>query len=549
MAEELSLAQPRAAAAPPDSGQNPWLVLTVLCMGVFMLILDSTVVNVAQQSIIEGLGANLSQIQWVFDAYILIYAVLLLSGGRMGDVFGRKRLFVIGMVIFTLASGLCGVSGWLGDQVGVSGINALIAFRVLQGFGGALMMPQSLALLMVVFPPAKRGAAFGVWGSIVALGAVVGPIIGGYLVSSYSWEWVFLINVPVGIVTVLASRIVPEATDPQASRNLDPVGVLLSGAGIFALVYALIEGNSHGWTSNLILGLFVASVVLLALFVWWELRAADPMMKIELFRFRNFSIGNILGLIVSFGMLGIFFPLTLFLQATLGYSALKAGLVTIPNGIAIMLVAPFVGRMLDRVGPRWFLTAGLALTTVGVFLMTYEISLDTTWKSLVLPLTISGAGLGMVFPAMTAAAMQEVPVRVSGSASGILNTTRNIGQVLGIAVLGAVLQNRIGSHAADHLEKVALTPGLRDQIGDLASQSQFLLIPKLVPASMRDELPQIMGAVEQAFVDALHNTFIVGALSLLLGALCALMIRNRVSAPATSSQAAAEVEPVGAVAD
>ncbi|MER3486437.1 MAG: MFS transporter, partial [Chloroflexota bacterium] len=345
---------PAHAAPAQPAEHNPWLVLAVLCLSVFMLLLDTTIVNVAQVKIKESIGATLTEIQWVLDSYILTYAVLLLSFGRLGDVFGRKRLFVFGMTLFTAASAVCGASSWIGDQLGLSAVSVLIAARVLQGLGGAFMMPQSLSLLTVTFPPEKRGAAMGIWGGIVALGAIVGPIIGGLIVTDYAWEWIFLINVPVGIVAVLATlRIVPESVDPLASKRLDWGGLVLSGLGIFSLVYASIEGNKKGWTSPLILGLFAASAVLLTLFILWERRAADPMMKLELFRLRNFWVGNVIAIVVAFGMLGIFFPMTLFLQQVLGFSPIRAGLTMTPMSLMILIVAPLSGRLTDRIGARW----------------------------------------------------------------------------------------------------------------------------------------------------------------------------------------------------
>ncbi|MGE3799342.1 MAG: DHA2 family efflux MFS transporter permease subunit, partial [Thermomicrobiales bacterium] len=305
----------------PVYPRNPWLVLSVLCLAVFMLLLDTTIVNVAQVKIKDDLGASLTQIQWILDSYILAYAVLLLSLGRLGDVFGRKRFFMIGMAVFTIASLLCGASAWIGEQINVSGVNVLIAARVFQGIGGAFMMPQSLSLVSVTFPPEERGAAMGMWGSVVAAGAILGPIIGGLIVTHYAWEWIFLINLPVGIISLyLMWRIVPESTDPQASGRIDWGGVLLSGMGIFALVYACIEGTHFGWTSPRILGSFALSAILLVAFIWWERRNDDPIIKLELFRIRNFSAGNLIALIISFGMLGIFFPITLFLQQAVGYS-------------------------------------------------------------------------------------------------------------------------------------------------------------------------------------------------------------------------------------
>lgn len=507
--------------------RNPWLVLLVLCGAIFMLLLDTTIVNVAQQEIKEGLNADLSEIQWVLDSYILTYAVLLLSLGRLGDVYGRKRLFVWGMTLFTAASALCAVSGWLGDLVGVSGANALIFSRVLQGLGGAFMMPQTLSLITVVFPPEKRGAAMGIWGGVVALGAVIGPIIGGLIVTNFSWEWVFLINVPVGIAAILATlAIVPESRDPLASRKIDWGGLLLSGTGIFAFVFAAIEGNKYGWTSPTILGLFAASLVLIVLFVWWERRANDPMMKLELFRVRNFWVGNVVGLSVAFGMLGIFFPMTLFLQGALGFSPIRAGLTMTPMSLMIMLAAPIAGRMTDRIGARWILLAGLTLMTTGILLITTRLSTETTWLTLLPALIVAGLGMGMTFAPMTTAVMAEVPPRIAGSASGILNTTRNIGQVLGIAILGSLLQSRLGAHASDQFSDLGLSDSSVDTLSGLVQDSRFDAIPGAVSGADAARLPEIYIAAQQAFVDSLHNTFLIGAAACAVALSVAFLIRN-----------------------
>ena len=516
--------------------QNPWLVLIVLCAAIFMLLLDTTIVNVAQREIQVGLGADLSEIQWVLDSYILTYAVLLLALGRMGDIFGRKRLFVVGMSLFTVASALCGVAGWLGDFVGISGVNALIVARVLQGLGGAFMMPQTLSLIAVVFPPEKRGAAMGIWGGIVALGAVVGPIVGGLIVTNYAWEWVFLINIPVGIIAVIATlAIVPESVDPLASRKIDWGGVLLSGFGIFGIVFALIEGNNWGWTDPAIVGLFVAGVALLIAFAWWEGRAADPIMKIELFRLRNFWVGNIIAFVVAFGMLGIFFPMTLFLQGVLGMTPIRAGLTMTPMSLMIMIAAPLLGRLTDKIGARWILASGLTLMTTGILFIVSRINLDTDWLSLAPALMVTGTGMGMTFAPMTAAAMREVPSRIAGSASGILNTTRNVGQVLGIAVLGSLLQSQVGSHTREELSSVPVESGVRDQLVTLAKASRFEEIAGAVPQAQVELLPAVFGAIQNAFVDSIHVTFMVGAAACLIGALSALAIRD-VKAPTAERQ-------------
>lgn len=529
--------------------RSPWLVLIVLCTAIFMLLLDTTIVNVAQRQIQIGLGATLPQIQWVLDSYILTYAVLLLSFGRMGDVFGRKKLFIVGMAIFTAASGLCAASYWIGETLGVSGVAVLIASRVLQGFGGAFMMPQTLSLITVAFPPEKRGAALGIWGGMVALGAVVGPIVSGLIVTDYAWEWVFLINLPIGVASILATiAIVPESTDPQASKTLDWGGLLLSGFGIFAIVFAMIEGNSFGWTDPRILGLVVVGLALLTVFVWWGRRVPDPMMKIELFAERNFWVGNLISLTVAFGMLGIFFPMTLFLQGALGFSPIRAGLTMTPMSLMIMIAAPIAGKLSDRIGARWILITGLTLMTTGVLFIVSRISPETDWQRLLPALLVTGAGMGLTFAPMTAAVMQAVPPRIAGSASGILNTMRNVGQVLGIAVLGSLLQARLGVHAAERLANAPMDPSVKGRVVELARDSRLDQIPQVLAPQELAQLPPNLGALmTQAFVDSLQNTFLIGAAACGVALAVSFLIRNPARRPAPSR--AREREAVAAAAD
>lgn len=536
--------------AMPDE-RRAWQILIVLCLAVFMLLLDTTVVNVAQVKIKDSLGASLTQIQWILDSYILAYAVLLLSFGRLGDIYGRKRFFMIGMAIFTAASVLCGASEWIGNQTGLSGVYLLIFFRVLQGVGGAFMMPQSLSLLTVNFPAERRGAALGIWGSVVALGAIIGPVIGGLIVTDYSWPWIFLINLPVGVVSLfLVHRIVPESTDPLASRKIDWAGVLLSGVSIFCLVFACIEGTRLGWTSGEIIGLFLASAILMGIFIWWERRVDDPIVKIELFSDRNFTVANIIAMVISFGMLGIFFPITLFLQEVLGFSPVKAGLAMMPMSLMILVGAPIAGRLSDRIGARWLLFAGTAIMSLGILFITSRVSTETTIASLAPALIVTGIGMGMTFSPMTAAAMRDVPPRVAGSASGVLNTTRNIGQVLGIAILGSVLQARMGTHTAEGLAPLGLDSATADKVVDLAKQNQFPQIVSLVPA---DQLGPLMDIIKEAFVQSTRNTFVVGAIACGIASLLALLIRNPKTVQITASAPVAAPDSVeraeGSIAD
>jgi len=541
------------ADAAPDRERNPWLILLVLCGAIFMLLLDTTIVNVAQQKIKVGLNADLSQIQWILDSYILAFAVLMLSFGRLGDVFGRKKMFVVGMAIFTAASGLCGISGWIADLIGIPGATALIVARVLQGIGGALMMPQTLSLIMVAFPPHKRGAAMGVWGSVVAMGAVLGPLIGGYIVTSYPWEWVFLLNIPVGIVAILATlSIVPESRDPLASGKLDFGGVIFSATAIFALVHALIEGPKFGWTSPQTLGLLALSAAIFVIFVWWERRVPDAMVKLELFGIRNFWVANVIGMAIPFGLFGIFFPLTIFLQGALGMTPLEAGLTTMPMSLMLMVVAPISGRLSDRIGARWILITGLTMVTVGIVLITSQISTSTNWRSLLPALLVTGIGMGMTFAPMTAAAMSQVPPRISGSASGILNTSRNIGQLLGIAVLGSVLQSRLGFHAINQFGSLAIGDrALRDDIAGLVRDGRMEVIPSVIPPMMQDQLPLISATVKQVFVLSMHETFYVGAFVCLIALGFSFLMRNpgRRPAPSPAPDRIGDNTPLPAAAD
>jgi len=541
-----------AASKHSDAGErNPWLILLVLCGAIFMLLLDTTIVNVAQQKIKEGLNADLSQIQWILDSYILAFAVLMLSFGRIGDIYGRKKMFVTGMAVFIAASGLCGISGWIADLVGISGATALIVSRVVQGMGGALMMPQTLSLITVAFPPQKRGAAMGVWGSVVALGAVLGPLLGGYIVTHYPWEWIFLINIPVGIVAILSTlAVVPESRDPLASGKLDWGGLLSSAAAIFTLVYALIEGPKFGWTSPQTLGLLLVSAMIFTIFVWWERRVADPMVKLELFRIRNFWVASVIGLAVPFGLFGLFFPMTIFLQGALGMSPLEAGLTMMPMSLMLMVVAPVSGRLSDRVGARWILTTGLTLVTVGILLMTSRVSTTTNWQSLLPALIVTGTGMGMTFAPMTAAAMSQVPPRISGSASGILNTSRNVGQLLGIAVLGSVLQSRLGLHAGAEFSSLPVADGaIRNEIVELVRHGRMEVIPSVIPPEMRDQLPTIFDTMRQVFVLSMHETFYVGASICFLALGISFLMRNPARRTVHASDRVREASPYPAAAD
>jgi EmrB/QacA subfamily drug resistance transporter len=429
---------------------NPWVVLLVLTFGFFMILLDTTIVNVAIPNMLTSLHASFDQILWVLNAYTLVYAVLLITSGRLGELFGPRAMFMTGLIIFIAASAACGFA---------QSSEQLIVYRVIQGVGGAILTPQTLTMIASIFPPEKRGAAFGVWGAVAGLAAIAGPTLGGWLTTDFSWRWIFFVNLPVGIIAfVLAYLLMPELT-VHRRHQLDIVGVLLASAGLFSLVFGLIEGQRYGWGRMTAAGGFsigpvqasfvsiptilLAGVVLLAAFVWWEARQEEPLLPLSLFKDRNFSVANLVAGIVIFGMFGLFLPMTLFLQSVLGLDAVHAGFVFVPMTLISTFVAPFAGRLTDRINGKWLLSGGLALFALGFGLLIWVASLHSTGLSFTLPLLVAGVGMGCTFAPMTTLAMQNVPPARAGAASGFLNTVRQVGGAIGSAIIGAVLQNRL----------------------------------------------------------------------------------------------------------
>src|SRR5450759_3823949 len=341
---------------------NPWLVLLVLTTGFFTILLDTTIVNVAIPAMSTGLNTTLDQILWVLNAYILVYAVLLITAGRLGDLFGQRTLFAIGLFIFTVASALCGLSQNAGE---------LIAARILQGVGGALLTPQTLAIITSLFPPERRGAAFGIWGAVAGLATVAGPTIGGAIITYISWRWIFFINVPIGIAALFATFAIIPDLRPGRHQGWDVVGVILSTAGLFGIVFGLIEGERYNWGEIASYGVTIPEVivggaVLVVVFIIWERFQAEPLVPLSLFEERNFAVANWIAAAISFGMLSLFLPFTIYLQSVRGFSALAAGLTLAPMSLTSMVTAPFAGRFADRVGGKFILTAGISLFTLGV---------------------------------------------------------------------------------------------------------------------------------------------------------------------------------------
>ena len=457
------LVGPPTGAATGDPRR--WWILVAVSLGMFMALLDVTIVNIAIPAIIDDLDATVSSVSWVINAYSLTLAVLFLSMGRFSDKYGQKKVFIFGLTVFALSSLACGLApsiGWL------------IVFRVGQGIGGAAMTPISLAILLAAFPREKAGMAVGLWGALGAVAAAVGPTLGGLLIEYLSWHWIFFVNVPVGIVAfVLAYAVVPERKPHEHAQGVDVPGILISAAGLFCLVLALIEGNDWGWTSARIIGLFAVAVATYPLFVWWEHRTPSPMFDFHLLRIRSFTAANSAMFFIGAALGGAMFLFVIFLVTVLGYSELEAALAITPMPVTALIVAPNVGRLVDRIGPRVPAVIGSLFFFVGLMLLaqlTGESTIwDATWRVIFL-----GAGIGFAMPTMSAAAMGSLPPQVAGVGSGALNTLRQVGFSLGLAIVVAIFSNTIATNVKN---------GAAESVKYVQAQTQM-------PAQAREQIVQ-----------------------------------------------------------
>src|SRR4051794_8746943 len=413
-----------------------WWTLGAMCFALFMVMLDNTVVNVALPSIQRDLDAHISQLEWVINGYTLTFAVLIATGGRLGDIFGRRRMFLSGVVIFAITSATAGIA---------QDSTMLIASRAIQGIGAALMMPATLSIITHTFPAAERGRAIGTWAGVSALALSIGPVVGGFLTEYVSWRAIFFINLPVAAaavaVTVFAVR---ESRDETVDRHVDYPGVIALTASLTAIVLALIEGNSWGWSSPSTVSLLVGGAIGLAIFVAIELRVASPMVEFALFKTRQFIGTNPVAFIITFAMMGTFFFMALYMQDILGYGALEAGIRFLPTTIVIAVIAPISGRLADRLGPATPMSAGLAILAVSMFLFA-GINTGTTYAGLVIPFVLMRLGIALVMSPMSTAAMNAVSAQKSGVASGVLQMSRMIGASVGVAATGAIFQSQLGS--------------------------------------------------------------------------------------------------------
>ena len=534
-----------------DHGKNPWLALIVLCMGFFMIVLDTTIVNIAIPSIIDGLRASLDSILWVLNSYILVYAILLITASRLGDRFGQRNLFVIGLIVFTLASAACGIA---------PDTNQLIVARIVQGIGGALLTPQTLAMISTIFPPERRGTALGVWGAVAGIAAIAGPTVGGLITTNFDWRWIFYLNVPVGILAVIGSYLFVPDLRPGRRHGFDLVGMLLSTASLFGIVFSLIEGQRYNWgTINgpLSIPLLLAlGVALMVAFIFWESRASEPLVPLTLFTHNhNFAILNWVTAATAFGMLGLFLPLTIYLQSVLGMTAFQAGLAFAPMSLTSMLVAPLAGNLSDRIGGKYILMFGLGAFGLGMGGITFFATTTSTWATFLPWLILAGAGMGCTFAPATAVAMRNIEPHMVGAASGVFNTMRNLGGAIGSAVVGAVLQNRLAAALADQAQArsnelpAQLPPAVREKIiGTFSGGSAGLEVGRgqtggggvpagLPPQAAAQIATYFHDVFAGAYINAMRPTLSISITVLLLAAASCLLIARRKQAAVQADEA------------
>jgi EmrB/QacA subfamily drug resistance transporter len=479
-----------------------WWTLGAMCFALFMVMLDNTVVNVALPSIQRDLHATLSALEWTVNAYTLTFAVLMVTGGRLGDIFGRRKMFLFGVVVFGISSIVIGVAPSDG---------ALVAFRAVQGIGAAFMMPATLSIITQAFPPHQRGMAIGTWAGVSALALAIGPVVGGFLTEQVSWRAIFFINPPIAIVAVgVALFAAHESRDETVGKSVDYLGIGALTIGLTALVLALVEGNAWHWGSPRILGLFALAIVGLGAFVQIERRVKAPMIDFTFFRSRTSLGANLVGFLVTFAMFAQFFFITIYMQNILHYSPLQTGVRFLPSTLLIIVMGPLAGRLTDKVGPRPLMTLGLAIVSAALLIQS-QITVHSGYGLLLPGFILMGIGMGLVMSPMSTAAMNAVDRTKAGAASGVLSMSRMIGSTFGVAIMGALVAT-IGRAKID--ERLPHLPAATRQTIANTLGSGGGLNGHHAPA-------QVVSATREAFVSALGTGLIIGGSVTLIGALVA----------------------------
>jgi EmrB/QacA subfamily drug resistance transporter len=509
---------------------RPWAVLIVLCIGTFAVLLDTTIVNVALPSLVTSLHASIDQALWTVNGYLMVFCSLLIVGSRVGDMLGRRRMFVAGLALFALASAACGQARTPDE---------LIIARIVQGIGGAALSPQGMAIIRDVFPKEKMGAALGIFSSMVGLAAVLGPVLGGLLTTYLSWRWVFYVNLPVAAAGIaLAYRYVPEP--PRKRHRLDLPGVILSVAGLGAVVTGLTEGQRYHWNLVIIAILAVGAVLLIA-FARNERRHGEPLVPPALFADRTFAIMVVLNVAVQFALQSMLLLNALNLQSVLGFTPVHSGLTVLPLTIALTATAPFAGRLTDRFGGKWVLLTGLVVYAIGIVGVAAVSSTSATSFTFAPVLLIAGLGMGTIFAPLATTAMRSAPPQLAGPASGTLNTARQLGATLGGAVTGAVLAARLAVELRSRAitaSAVLPTRARAPFITALSANTEVgrgqaaATIPAGTPARLVPLLRELIANVfGHGYIAAMRPTLAVSVGVLLAGAALCLAIRRAPTSP------------------
>jgi EmrB/QacA subfamily drug resistance transporter len=518
--------------------KNPWLVLMVFSLGLFMTLLDLTIVNIAIPSIVDDLKAPLDGILWMLNAYSLVYAVLLITSARLGDMFGPRALFVAGVGTFTVASALSGLA---------QDPTQLILARAAQGLGAALIAPQGLPMITSLFAPEKRGGVFAIFGILAGLAVVLGPTLGGLIVSNLGWRWIFYVNIPIGVALVVAAFVFVPDLRLGKSHRLDLPGVALASSGLLLVVYGLIEGQRFDWGTVTgfitIPEIIVAGIVLLVAFIAYERRVQDrePLLPLVVFRDRNFTLMVFVLMAMGFAMLGVFLPLTIYFQSVLGYDALTAGLTIAPMPLAMMVASGFVATQVQKIGPKPFLFVGLTLFTIALGFIAWTVSADGSRWALLPGFILMGIGMSGVWTPVYDLATRDLRPELAGTASGVLNTMQELGTVVASAAIGAVLQNQLATSLRS--EAVTYSSALPapfqqpfvDGFSNAAKQGlevgasqngAALQLPPGIPQQVADQLAQLGHAVfTHAFVDAMRPSMALPIGIVILAALLSLAAR------------------------
>ena len=486
-----------------------WWTLAAMCFALFMIMLDNTVVNVALPSIQRDLHASITSLEWTVNAYTLTFAVLLVTGGRLGDIFGRRTMFLFGLNVFAISSALIGLA---------PSQELLVAGRAVQGIGAAFMMPGTLSIISNAFPPAERGRAIGTWAGVSALALAIGPVVGGALTEYVSWRAIFFLNLPVAAAAIVVTLFaVHNSRDETVDRSIDFPGIAAITVGLTSLILLLIEGNSWGWGSVRVVALVAATVLSLIAFALVETHQRVPMVDFKFFRSKTFLGANLVGIVISFAMLAQFFFLALYMQNILHFSALQAGVRFLPSTLMIVVVAPIAGRLSDRIGPKPLIIAGLSLLGLSLFLQS-QITPTTGYATLLPAFVVMGVGIALTMSPMSTAAMNAVDVAKAGVASGTLSMSRMVGGSLGVAVTGALFQNQFATRVHDLTAGTPLAKYPSSQMFEAVSSGQS---SQIANGASPQQASELLAVARNAFVHALANSMRLSLAVVVVGMLAA----------------------------